>query len=1037
VSKKGQGIVGDQDELRLLRERVAQLEQRSAQLEASEERLQILFEHAPDGYYLSDLKGTLVDGNAAAEWITGYKREELIGKTFLKLKLLSARDLPKAASLLARNALGQSTGPDEFTLTRKDRAAITVEISTRPVTVGDRRVVLGIVRDITERKWAERQIRERTRELQTLYSLAGIAEREDITLDELYQELANTLPNGWQYPESVCARIRIEDREFRTSNFAESPWRQSAPVKVDGVVIGALDVNYLDERPDEDEGPFLKGERLLLDALAERLGRITERRKAQQLLRESEGRASLVLRATSDGIFDVDLRAGATHYSSRYAEMLGYGPTELVLSPQTGTWETLLHPDDKERTLRTLDQCLSGEIEEYRVEFRLRTKAGDWCWIESRARVAERDLAGNPLRLVGAHTDISERKRGEEALRESEERFRTLYESAPIGLYRTAPDGSILMANAALVKMLGFSSQDALLERNLEVEGFELAHSRSQFLERVEKEETITGLESVWTRQDGTTVVVRENSRATRDSDGKTLFYDGVVTDITERKKAEEALRESEDRYRGLVSNIPGVIFTMDLGGKITFVSQRIRDLLGYESAEVVGRSVLDLIPDEERQRAADGIQSGMKGEGIKHFETPMIRKSGERLFLECSFARVRRDGAVVGAQGTAVDITERKRMEEALRESERNARHRAEGLRLVGEVGAAIAARLDLERLMQTLCEQCQRIFPIDTFYIGLYDAATDTVSFPFMQKDGERRALPPRCLRAEPGLLEPVIHGRQTVYLPDAAHSPLLMVRQPGVVSQSIVAVPMLAEDRVIGVLSMQSQLPDVYSQEQIEMFERLAAQVAIAIQNSHLYDAVSRGLEATLTALSRTAERRDPYTAGHQARVTDLALAIARKLDYGQDACSTLRTAGMLHDIGKLGVPAEILSKPTALSKIEFELIRTHPQSAYEILADIPFPGRVAEIVLQHHERHDGSGYPRSMSGDNILPEARILAVADVVEAMASHRPYRPARGMKAALDEIRAGRGTRYDPQVADACVALIESGEFSFQPASAG
>jgi putative nucleotidyltransferase with HDIG domain len=218
---------------------------------------------------------------------------------------------------------------------------------------------------------------------------------------------------------------------------------------------------------------------------------------------------------------------------------------------------------------------------------------------------------------------------------------------------------------------------------------------------------------------------------------------------------------------------------------------------------------------------------------------------------------------------------------------------------------------------------------------------------------------------------------------------------------------------------------------------VLERLATQIAIAISNSRLYESVSHGLEATLTALGRTAERRDPYTAGHQRRVTGLALAIARKLEYGEDACSMLRTAGMLHDIGKLGVPAEILSKPTALSKIELALIRTHPQAAYEILADIAFPGPVAQVVLQHHERQDGSGYPKGICGDDILPEARILAVADVVEAMASHRPYRPALGIDAALKEIRAGRETRYDQQVVDACVALFESGEFSFQPASAG
>jgi PAS domain S-box-containing protein len=196
-----------------------------------------------------------------------------------------------------------------------------------------------------------------------------------------------------------------------------------------------------------------------------------------------------------------------------------------------------------------------------------------------------------------------------------------------------------------------------------------------------------------------------------------------------------------------------------------------------------------------------------------------------------------------------------------------------------------------------------------------------------------------------------------------------------------------------------------------------------------------ALSRSLEATLSALGRAAERRDPYTAGHQRRVTDLAVAIARELGCSDGERNTLRIAGMLHDVGKLGIPAEILSKPSALNPIEFELVRTHPQAAYEILADVAFPGPVAEIVLQHHERLDGSGYPRRIGGDDILIGARILAVADVVEAMASHRPYRPALGIDAALKEIRAGRGTRYDQQAVDACAALFESGEFSFSPTS--
>ena len=406
-------------------------------------------------------------------------------------------------------------------------------------------------------------------------------------------------------------------------------------------------------------------------------------------------------------------------------------------------------------------------------------------------------------------------------------------------------------------------------------------------------------------------------------------------------------------------------------------------------------------------------------------------------MFLECSFARVRKDGRVIGAQGTAVDITERKRAEEALRLSEQAARDLAEQLQLVGKVGAAITAGLGLERLMQTIYEECQHLVPIDAFYIALYDEATGIATFPLHYKDGERRTIPPRDLRGTPGLLGHVIDHRQPIYLPDAPNSSIPLVNLPGSLSRSIIVVPLVLGNRIVGVLSVQSLSPNAYSQELVQVLERLATQIAIAISNSRLYESVSHGLEATLTALGRTAERRDPYTAGHQRRVTGLALAIARKLEYGEDACSMLRTAGMLHDIGKLGVPAEILSKPTALSKIELALIRTHPQAAYEILADIAFPGPVAQVVLQHHERQDGSGYPKGICGDDILPEARILAVADVVEAMASHRPYRPALGIDAALKEIRAGRETRYDQQVVDACVALFESGEFSFQPASAG
>lgn len=187
----------------------------------------------------------------------------------------------------------------------------------------------------------------------------------------------------------------------------------------------------------------------------------------------------------------------------------------------------------------------------------------------------------------------------------------------------------------------------------------------------------------------------------------------------------------------------------------------------------------------------------------------------------------------------------------------------------------------------------------------------------------------------------------------------------------------------------------------------------------------------LEGTVRAVSALTDLRDPYTAGHQHKVTRLACATAEALGFPPDRLEGLRVASLLHDIGKMSVPAEILAKPSQLTPAEFGLIQVHPRAAYDVLRSIDFPWPVADIVLQHHECLDGSGYPQGLCGDAILLEARILAVADVVEAMCSHRPYRPAVGLPAALQELQANRGVLYDPDVVDACIGVFSQGEFAF------
>jgi putative nucleotidyltransferase with HDIG domain len=192
------------------------------------------------------------------------------------------------------------------------------------------------------------------------------------------------------------------------------------------------------------------------------------------------------------------------------------------------------------------------------------------------------------------------------------------------------------------------------------------------------------------------------------------------------------------------------------------------------------------------------------------------------------------------------------------------------------------------------------------------------------------------------------------------------------------------------------------------------------------------LEKTLEGTIQAIRAMGDTRDRYTAGHQQRVTELACAIAEAMALSSEQVQAVHVAGLLHDVGKIRLPTEILTKPGRLNEIEFAMIRTHPKAGYNILKSIEFPWPIAKTVLQHHERVNGTGYPDGVRGEEILMEARILAVADVVEAMSSHRPYRPALGLDKALDEITKNSGVLYDRRVVDACVRVFREGGFSFK-----
>ncbi|MDD5713162.1 MAG: HD-GYP domain-containing protein, partial [Smithellaceae bacterium] len=255
----------------------------------------------------------------------------------------------------------------------------------------------------------------------------------------------------------------------------------------------------------------------------------------------------------------------------------------------------------------------------------------------------------------------------------------------------------------------------------------------------------------------------------------------------------------------------------------------------------------------------------------------------------------------------------------------------------------------------------------------------------------------------------------------------------------------IPLAGDALVPGILVIYSATPGAFDGEERELLCDLAKDTAygmsalatkkerdrfcLALEESG--QKLMKTMDSTILAISAVCEARDPYTAGHSRRVGQLASAIAAEMSFDEHTVQGISVIGYLHDIGKMVVPADILSKPGTLSDTEYKIIRTHSQVGHDILAHIDFPWPVAAVILQHHERLDGSGYPQGLTDDAILPETRVLAVADVVESMSFHRPYRPSLGIRTALEEITKGSEKLYDPRVVKACLKVLDTGNFTF------
>ncbi len=466
-----------------------------------------------------------------------------------------------------------------------------------------------------------------------------------------------------------------------------------------------------------------------------------------------------------------------------------------------------------------------------------------------------------------------------------------------------------------------------------------------------------------------------------------------AIEDITERKKVEKNLTVTEAKYQELVRNANSIILRMDPEGKVLFFNEFAQKFFGYTEEEMLGRSVVGTIvpkPESGRRDLDSMIKDiGTNPENYINNENENIRRNGERIWVAWTNRAVRDDfGNVTEILCIGNDITEHKRLENLLMESEERYR-----------------------RLFETASDGIVLLEKHEGKITHANPATEKMVGYTKKESIGHK--LRDIGVLLDMGDFQTLMQNLNRIGIIN--YTDVLIETKSG---QHISADIYLVDRATL----VQCNIRDITDRKQAE--EELRQTL----------ERLRKAVGATIQVLVSAVEARDPYTAGHQIRSAALADTIAAEMGLSQEKIEGIRIAGSIHDIGKLSIPAEILAKPTKLSKSEFLLIKEHARHGYEILKEVESPWALAEIVYQHHERMDGSGYPRKLKGNEILMEARIMAVADVVESMASYRPYRPALGIDVALNEIEKNRGVLYDDAVVDACLRLFREKGFKFEEA---
>ncbi|OGO08065.1 MAG: hypothetical protein A2Y61_06860 [Chloroflexi bacterium RBG_13_60_13] len=695
-------------------------------------------------------------------------------------------------------------------------------------------------------------------------------------------------------------------------------------------------------------------------------------------------------------MFSVAADGSISYLSPAFESIFGRDPSELIGQP----FASCVHPEDLPEIAKRAARVLTGVPDTDPMEWRVVLPwSGELRWVRVYSQPA---LKGTSIvGLQGIMVDVTQRKQADEAICESERRYRLLAENSTDVIWTTDLNLRATYISPSITRLTGLSMEQAI--RATLDEAFTPASARIM-LDTLKTMANRDGcgqngpasevIELEMKSKDGSTIWTETTIALIPAQGGQPDCILGVTRDITHRILAEEALRESEKRYRLLAENATDMIWVTDLNLKPTYISPSVSRLLGYSAEEAMVGTLETAVAPASVGRATKAFAQAMattKDEPAgpspsQRLELEFVRKDGSAIWLDTTVGFIRdAEGQPVEIMGVLRDITERREAEKALRVSEERFRH-----------------------LIDTTSDW---VWETDEKSVYTYVSPRIHEILGYLPEEVLGRIPSVIMSSRSAGRMAKVFGSAVTSGMPFTFVEVTFMHKDGHQVTVEISGVPFFDEGGTV-VRGYRGIARDITQRKLAE------EQVQQSYQN------LQRMLEGTIQAITMMVETRDLYTAGHQQRVTQLACAIAQEMGLSNERIQMIHMAGRLHDLGKIFIPIEILSKPGQLNEMELAIIKTHPRASFDILKNIEFPWPVADVVLQHHERVNGSGYPSGLRGEDILLEARILAVSDVVEAMSSHRPYRPALGVEKALKEIVQNKGILYDPDVVSACLRVF-------------